>query len=90
MLFYLDFANNTILSCFFFFLTDLYFLLPSVIIQIFNLITKLLIPIGITTKEPKAEMETRPVTVEIKISKCYIIQNNTIYNSTNVFLLLPH
>ena len=74
MLFNLDFANNTILSCFLFFflIIDLYFLIPVVIAQIFNFIAELVIPIGIPTKEAKAEMETHSLTVEIKISKCSI------------------
>ena len=69
MLFYLDFANNTTSSCFFLFflIIDLYFLIPAVITQIFNPIVELAIPIGITTKEAKAEMETNPVIVEITI-----------------------
>ena len=71
MLFNLDFADNTILSCFlFFFLSiDLYFLIPAVIAQISDHTTELLIPIKIPTKEVKAEMETHPVIVEITISK---------------------
>ena len=71
MLFNLDFANNTILSCFFFFffIFDLNFLIPAVITQIFNPIVELAIPIRITTKEAKAEMETHPVMVEITISE---------------------
>ena len=70
MLFNLDFANNTILSCFFFFflITDLYFLIPAVFTQIFNPIAELVIPIGIPIKEAKAEMEAHPVIVEITIS----------------------
>ena len=74
MLFSLDFANNTILSCFIFLflLIDSYLLIPPVITQIFNPITELVIPIGIPTKEAKAEMETHPVTLEIKMSKCSI------------------
>ena len=58
MLFILDFANNTILSCFFFFflIIDLYFLIPTVIAQIFNSIEELLIHIEITSKEAKAEI----------------------------------
>ena len=65
MLFNLDFANNTILSCFFFFflIIDLYFLIPAVIAQIFNPIAEIVIPIGIATKEAKAEMKTHPVIV---------------------------
>ena len=36
MLFNLDFGYNTILSCFFFLITDFYFLIPAAIAQIFN------------------------------------------------------
>ena len=57
---------------FLFLIIDLYFLIPVVIAQIFNFIAELVIPIGIPTKEAKAEMEIHPVTVEIKISKCSI------------------
>ena len=63
MLLSLDFADNTILSHFFFLIIDLYFLISAVITQIFNPIDKLLIPIGIPTKE--AEMETYPLTFSI-------------------------
>ena len=74
MLFNLDFASNTILSCFFFFflIIDLYFLIPTVIAQIFNPIEELVIPIGIPTKEAKAEIETQPVIVQAKTRKCSI------------------
>ena len=71
MLFNLDFANNTILSCFFFFfflIIYLYFLILAVVSQSFNSITELVIPIGITTKEAKEEMETHPVIVEAKVN----------------------
>ena len=66
MRFNLDFAHNTILSCFFFFflIIYLYLLIAAVITQIFNSIAELVIPMGIPTKEVKAEMETHPVTVE--------------------------
>ena len=40
--------------------------------QFFNFFAKLIIPIEIPTKQTKAEMETDPVTVESKISKCLI------------------
>ena len=74
MLFNLDFANNTILSCFFFFflIIDLQFLIPAGIAQIFNHIAELVIPIGIPIKEVKAEIEIHPVVVEVKIRKCSI------------------
>ena len=74
MQFNLDFSNNTILSCVFiiFLIIDLYFLIAAVIAQIFNPIADLLIPIGITFKEAKAEIEMHPVIVEPKIRKCSI------------------
>ena len=69
MLFNLDFANNTISSCFsFFYLNiDLYFLIPAVIAQIVNTIAELAIPIEILSKEAKAETEIHPLIVEAKI-----------------------
>ena len=41
-----------------------------VIVQNFNPTEKLVIPIGIPTKEAKAEIETNPVTKEAKIKMC--------------------
>ena len=74
MLFYLDFAKNTILSCFFFFflIMDLYFSIPAVIAQIFYPIAELVIPIGIPVKEVQAEIEIHPVIAEAKRSNCSI------------------
>ena len=57
---------------FFFLIIDLYFLIPTVIAEIFNPIAKLVIPIGIPIKEAKAEIEIHPVNVEAKIRKCSI------------------
>ena len=73
MLFNLDFANNTILSCWFFFflIIDLYLLITAVIAQLFNPIAELVIPIGISIKEAKAEMETDLVTVEANNKKVF-------------------
>ena len=58
MLFNLEFANNTILSCFFFFflITDLYIVISEAVAQIFNPIAELVIPIRIPIKEPKPEI----------------------------------
>ena len=66
MLFSLDFPNNTIWSSFFFFflITDLYFLIPVFITDIFNSTAEIIIPTGIPMKKSKAEMDTHPVTVE--------------------------
>ena len=74
MLFNLDFASNTILSCFFFVfvIIDLHLLIHAVIAQIFKPIAKLVIPIGIPTKEAKAEIKIHPVIAEAKIINCYI------------------
>ena len=52
---------------FLFLILDLYLLIPAVIAQIFNPIVELVIPIGIPTKEEKAEMETHPVILEVKV-----------------------
>ena len=68
----LGFANNTISSCFFFFflIIDLYFLILAVVPQIFNLIVELIIPLEISTKEAKVEMEIHTVIVKTKARKC--------------------
>ena len=67
--FNLVFANNTILSCFFYFflIIDLCFLIPVVLIQICIVVAAFAIPTEIQTKEAKAEIETHPVIVEAKI-----------------------
>ena len=72
MLFNLDFANNTNLSCFiyFFLVIDFYFFIPAAIAEIFNPIEELVIPLGISRKEEKAEVAVHPVIVEAKIRKC--------------------
>ena len=74
MLYKLDFANNAVLSCFFFFflMIYLYFLIPAVITQINNFTAELVMPTGIPNEEAKAEMETHRVTVKTKIIKCLI------------------
>ena len=48
-------------------ITDLYFIIPEVIAQIFNPTEELLIPIEIPTNEGNAEIETQPVRAETKI-----------------------
>ena len=88
MPFNLDFANNTISSCFFvfFLIIDLYFLVCAAIKLIVDPIAELIIPTGIATKEAKAEMETHPLIVENKISK-YSIYFKILQTS---FMLLTH
>ena len=58
MPFKLDFANNTCLSWFFFFflVISAYFLFPAVMTKTLDLIAKLVIYIGIPSKEAKAEI----------------------------------
>ena len=51
---------------------DLYFLIPATFAEIFISIAELVCPIGIPSKEAKAEVEMNPVTVEAKIRKCSI------------------
>ena len=64
----INFARKTFLSWFIpaFWIVDLYFLIPAVIVYFFN---RTALPIGISTKEAKAEIESHPVTTEVKISK---------------------
>ena len=74
MLFDLDIVNNIILPCFFFIflIIYLYFLITAVIAQVFNPVAKLVILIGISTKETKEEMKTHAVIVEAKKIKCSV------------------
>ena len=51
---------------------DFYVLIPAVIAQNFIVISELAIPTGISIKEAKTEIETHPVMVEAKISKCSV------------------
>ena len=55
---------------FFFFIIDLYFLIPELIAQIFNPTAELVIATVRQTNETNAKIETQSVTVEAKISKC--------------------
>ena len=66
MVFNLDFANNTVLSCFFFFFSiiDLYCLIPAAITQILNPISELVIPIEI----PSIKRKTGIVEAKIRTS----------------------
>ena len=62
----------------FFLIIDLYFLIAAVITQIpqIQLLHKsycrIVTPIGIPSKEAKAEIETHPVIAEAKLRKCLI------------------
>ena len=51
-----DFANNTILSYFFYFflIIDLYFLILAIMALTFNLIVEFIIPTGIPIKKAKS------------------------------------
>ena len=67
----LVFANNAISSCFllFFLIIDLYFLILAFIAQIFDPVVELIIPLEISTKEPKAEMVIHTETSKTKVRK---------------------
>ena len=69
MLFNLNFTNNIILSCFFFFFLtiELSYLILAAIAQIFNCIVELVITIE---EEAKEETEIYLVIAEAKIRKC--------------------
>ena len=47
---------------------DLYFLIPAVIVQVFNVIAEFRIHIRIPTNESNTEIETHPVIAETKLS----------------------
>ena len=53
----------------FFFIIDSYFLIPSVIAQIFIPAAEPVMSTGTQTNEESAEIQTQPVTVETKIRK---------------------
>ena len=73
-LFNLVCANSTICTCSlpFTLIIDLLWI-STFTAQISNHIAKLVIPIGIPTKEVKAEMEMHPAIEEAKIRKCSIL-----------------
>ena len=72
IIFNLAVPSNTILSCFlfFFFIIDLYFLIPKVIAQIFNGTAELVMQTETQINEGNEEIETQTVIFEAKISKC--------------------
>ena len=49
-----------------FLIIDLYFLIPAVIAQSYNPFAEFVMPIGIPSKEAKAEIEIRPVIGKLK------------------------
>ena len=67
--FYAVFSNNTILSCFFLLIIDSHFLVAAVIAKIFNPMAEVVVPIGIPSKESKAEIEIHLLTPEDRIRK---------------------
>ena len=47
----------------------LYLLIPAAIVQVFNPVVELVFPIGIPSKEAKAEIKIYPVIAEAKLRK---------------------
>ena len=72
IVFNLSSPNNTILLCFFFFffITELHVLIPAIITQMFYSTEEIVIPTGSRTNEANTEIETHPVTVHARLSKC--------------------
>ena len=70
----LVFANYAISSWSFFFylIIDLYLVIRAIIVQIFNPIAEFIIPIELSIKEAKPEMEIHTVTANTKLRKCLI------------------
>ena len=54
---------------FLFLFINLYFLIPAVITQTCNPVAELVITIGTSTREAKAEMKTHPIIVEISLNE---------------------
>ena len=50
-------------------MTDIFFLIPTIIAQVFNSLAELVIRIRMPTKEEKEEIEIHPVIVEDRIRK---------------------
>ena len=80
MEFSLVFANNTISSrfCLSVLVTNLYFVVYSVIAQILNPTAEFTVPIGVPTKEEKTEIETHPVIADTKITINLLKRGTTI------------
>ena len=55
---------------FLFYINDLYFLTPALVAQSFISTAKLVMPTGTQSNEANAEIETKLVIIETKISKC--------------------
>ena len=54
----------------FFFINDLYPLIPAVIAQMFIFTAQHVIPRELATNEANVEIQMQPVTLETRISKC--------------------
>ena len=85
----LSILSNTILSCFFFFfITDLYFLNPAVIAQIFIPTAELILPTRAQTNEANAEIETQSVISRLEYAS--VKHNLNTYMSSYIFNSLNH
>ena len=68
----LFFASNTFDHSFLFLILIiyLYVLIPATVARLLNPIAELVVPVGIPSKETKAEIETHSVIAETNIRKC--------------------
>ena len=87
--FNLVFTNNTFLLCFFifFWITELYMLIPVVIAQTFNPVAELAIPTVSPTNEANADVETQPLIAEIKKEN---FQSNLKSCTRTFFVIFTH
>ena len=70
LVFHISFSDTNISSfAFFFFIIGLYFLIPEMIVQMFNPTAEIVIPRETQINGGNAEIEMPQVTVETKISK---------------------
>ena len=70
LVFHISFSDTNISSfAFFFFIIGLYFLIPEMIVQMFNPTAEIVIPREKQINGGNAEIEMPQVTVETKISK---------------------
>ena len=71
---------------FFFFIIDLYFLIPTMIAQMFISTAELVIPTETQTNKANAEIETQPATAEDRISQVC----NLILKLTCILIFFTH
>ena len=67
---------------------DIYFLIPAVITQIYNLTGKLAIPTGAAANEAKSEIEIHPLTAETTTAAKKMLR--VIQSPRHLFMIFTH